>query len=245
MLAFQVSEHVIVIVSQYKFISTILTTSFPLLFTSSPLHAWCRHPCDMGGAAFSASMIWAQVMPFVALEMYEAGSDGVEKDKIMVFLICSFFTWLLINIKFFRTIDLSYLHTFFGFKTASQYTTELFLTSKLDKDKYRAAFKKRASYTKSVEPEIKAWVAENIEKWMAEREDWFKIQQIPEEFLPGELMRSQKMGMGSRRRRSSFTMVGNAIGIVQDDEGDVNKNNNNKNDNKNDNKNKVVPLGNE
>jgi len=63
-----------------------------------------RHPNEMGGFAFSISMIWAQVFPFVALFIF----DG-EKEVITIFLVGSFVSWLVLNIAFFFTIDLKYV----------------------------------------------------------------------------------------------------------------------------------------
>ena len=34
-----------------------------------------RHPYEMGGFSFSLSMLWAQLMPFVALQMYQKKID--------------------------------------------------------------------------------------------------------------------------------------------------------------------------
>ena len=40
-----------------------------------------HHPFEMGGAAFSASIVWAQVMPFVALSMFDGGGEeGLKGD---------------------------------------------------------------------------------------------------------------------------------------------------------------------
>ena len=65
----------------------------------------CRHPFEMGGVAFSVSLVWAQIFPFVALLFY---NNDEMKGSITVFLVCSFCFWLMLNIIFFCTIDLSY-----------------------------------------------------------------------------------------------------------------------------------------
>ena len=81
-----------------------------------------RYAYEMGGIALSVSMMWAQIMPFVALQFYEGGN----KDALTTILVCSFALWLLLNFDFFCTIDLSYLNMFFGTMTAPQYACELF-----------------------------------------------------------------------------------------------------------------------
>ena len=42
-----------------------------------------RNPLEMGGLAYSASMLWAQIMPFVALGWYEGGNK--EQLQTLVF----------------------------------------------------------------------------------------------------------------------------------------------------------------
>jgi len=44
-----------------------------------------RHPFEMGGLAFSMSMIWAQIFSFVALIFFE---DDDSKEEITIFLSC-------------------------------------------------------------------------------------------------------------------------------------------------------------
>ena len=50
-------------------------------------------------------MVWVQVLPFVALYLFE----GEDKETFAMILVGSFTLWLLLNIAFFCTIDLAYL----------------------------------------------------------------------------------------------------------------------------------------
>jgi len=158
-----------------------------------------RRPYELGGLGFTISVIWAQAFPFVALQYF----DGEMKDIMRGFLVASLSAWLMLNIIFFCTIDLSYLNTFFGSKTAPQYTCELFLTGKEDYSKFRAVFKNRNDYTKSIHGEVKEWVAANIDQWKREKLDWFNIEKIPDEFLPKNVFEAEG---GVNRRRSSVSM---------------------------------------
>jgi len=144
------------------------------------------------------SMVWAHVIPFVALQFY-SDSDKEEKDAIMLVLVCSACLWLLLNIAFFCTIDLSYLSTFFGTKTASQYTCEYFLTSTEDFQKWDAVFENRIDYTKSIHEDVKVWVAENVSEWKEEKPDWFNLSMFPDDLLPRDVLAD--LG-GSKRRKS-------------------------------------------
>jgi len=95
-----------------------------------------RNPIDLGGVAFSASMLWAQIMPFVALSFYE----GENKEQLKILLMCSFGLWLVLNGLFFYSIDRSYIPTFFGSETAPQFTVELFRNSEGDFAKFDVVF---------------------------------------------------------------------------------------------------------
>ena len=49
-----------------------------------------RHPYEMGGLAFCLSMLWAQIFPFIALDMFETNDDPEIiklKEAITTFLI--------------------------------------------------------------------------------------------------------------------------------------------------------------
>jgi len=119
------------------------------------------------------------------------------------FLAVSFTAWLMSNIIFFCTIDLSYLNTFFGSMTATQYTCELYLTGKDDFQKFDAIFTNRIEYTESIHGEVKNWVAANIDQWRREMPDWFNIELIPDEFLPKDAFEEEG---GAQRRRSSVSL---------------------------------------
>ena len=158
-----------------------------------------RHPYELGGLGFTISMIWAQAFPFVALQYF----DGEMKDIMTGFLAISFAAWLVLNIIFFCSIDLSYLNTFFGTKTAPQYTCELYLTSKDDSQKFDAIFTNQIQYTKSIHGEVKEWVAANIDQWRRDEPEWFKIAMIPDELLPKDVLEAEG---GAKRRRSSVSL---------------------------------------
>jgi len=162
---------------------------------------YLRYAYEMGGIAFSASMVWAQIMPFVALQFFE----GDKKETITIMLLGSFILWLLLNFVFFCLIDLSYLNTFFGTQTAPQYACELFLTSSEDQIKFKTAFKKNLRLTKSINKEVKEWVTANIERWKAEKEPWFVVEYITDEFLPAAAFEAEG-GTNRQRRRSSVSL---------------------------------------
>jgi len=167
---------------------------------------------NVGPAAFTTSMVWAQIFPFVALQFFE----GELKSEIETGLVVSFTVWLLLNIAFFGIIDLAYLHTFFGTMTAPQYTVQLYKDAKDDAMRWDAVFTNRISYTKPIHGEVKEWVKENIERWRSEKPSWFHVDLIPDDFLPVDVIEAEG---GTRRRRRSSISVREIIGLLTRDVG--------------------------
>ena len=141
-----------------------------------------RNPLEMGGLAYSASMLWAQIMPFVALGFYEGGN----KEQLEMLLLGSFGVWLVLNGLFFWSIEKNFLGTFFGSKTAPQYTVDLFRDSANDFSKFGVAFDTRRSYIFECEDEVRAWVEANYELLVGE--DWFIVAKVPDDFLPKQML---------------------------------------------------------
>ena len=164
---------------------------------------------NCGPVAFTASMIWAQVFPFVALQSFE----GELKSEIEAGLIVSFTIWVALNIAFFCTIDLAYLPTFFGTMTGPQYVIQLYKEAKDDSVRWHAVFTHRISFTKPIHGEIKEWVKENIERWRSENPSWFQVDLIPDDFLPVDVLEAEG---GARRRRRSSISVRDIIGLTRD-----------------------------
>jgi len=178
----------------------------------------------MGGLAYTLTMVWAQAFPFFALHFYE---NNDMKEEITVFLTGSLVVWVLLNIAFFCTIDLTNIHTFLSTKTSTQYTCGLFNMSGVeDSQRYDAVFSNRIQYTKNIHSDVKKWVARNIDTWRIEQPAWFNAEVIPDHFLPKTVYEAE--GGVNRRRRSSF------IGSHRQ-QTNTSNNNDNDNDNENDN----------
>jgi len=148
---------------------------------------------------FSVSLVWAQISPFVAFQFY----NGAHSEILKLFLVISFVIWAVLNLAFFCTIDLNYIHTFFSTETAAQYTVGLYTNATDDMLKFDAAFTNRKRFTKAIQGEIKEWVRLNIDRWRLEEQDWFKVALIYNDFLPIEVYEAEG---GARRRRSSMSL---------------------------------------
>ena len=141
-----------------------------------------RHPNELGGAAFAASVLWAQVFPIVALQLYEG--DEKIKRSATIFFIGSFMVWIVLAMNLCCIINLSLLNTFYSTQTASQFVIKRFTESGDDQIKFDAIFSNRLSFTKPIYSEVKAWVADNIDRWKLDKPEWFKINEIPPEMMP-------------------------------------------------------------
>ena len=84
------------------------------------------------------------------------------------------------------------------------------MTSEDDASKFDAAFDNRASYIGGCKEEVKEFVRVNIERWRRENADWFKIDKIPDEMLPAEVVAEEG---GARRRKSSVFSVKEILGV--------------------------------
>jgi hypothetical protein len=51
---------------------------------------------------------------------------------------------------------------------------------------------------------VKEWLRENIDRFKVEQPEWWKIEMVPDEFLPEEAIEAEG---GVRRRRSSVHSV--------------------------------------
>ena len=164
-----------------------------------------RHPFEMGGVSFIVSMVWAQAMPFVALSMFDEGTQERLKGKVTTALVGSFGMWFLLNVAFFLSINLDYLTTFFATKTGSQYACEYYLDATDDASRWDAFATNSVDYTENIHPQVKEWIANNIGRWRLEGPEWFNVEMIPDEFLPVEVYVAEG---GARRRRSSVSLRG-------------------------------------
>ena len=73
-------------------------------------------------------------------------------------------------------------------------------------------FENLLDYTTDVHDEVTEWVADNIERWMAEGEDWFKIEMIDDKFLPKDVFE----GVGGVKRKRNSVSLREAIGLDND-----------------------------
>jgi len=94
------------------------------------------------------------------------------------------------------------------------------LKSKDDATKFEFTFETRLQYTRSIEAEVKVWVAKNIVRWNKEQPDWFKIEFIPDEFLPITVLEAEG-GAAKRKRRRSSVSLREIVGLEEKKTADI------------------------
>jgi hypothetical protein len=187
-----------------------------------------RHPYEMGGQVFLLSMIWAQVFPYVAKDVYYshfeaeifniALEDGtvveesnlLDKETLDFVLPLLTTVWACAVATLVYNMDRDSLASFFTSMTGHEYTVSLFRASDDDASKFSAIFGNTDSHTLSIRSEVKTWVLENYERWDLEKPAWFNeanISCIPNDMIPiPNLEALLEAGGGERPKRNSLLM---------------------------------------
>ena len=165
----------------------------------------------MGGIYFSLNMIWSQVFPYIAMNVYfrqddATSSSRLSEDELRITLIAVTLIWAASAASLAISIKRKYWRTFFSTETGSQYAIAFFRRSATDEARFDAVFNNHRSFTASIEAEIRQWLQERYAIWQLERPAWFTevaIASIPDEMLPKEVLRELIAKGGGMRRRSS------------------------------------------
>ena len=95
-----------------------------------------------------------------------------------------------------------------GTKTGPQYTVAPYHEMDEDSLKFNAVFINRIEYARSVHDDVREWVAANIDRWKEDKPDWFKIETIPDNLLPNEIVEAE----GGKNRKRSTVSIREVIG---------------------------------
>jgi hypothetical protein len=169
-----------------------------------------RHSYEVGGILWLLSLVQNRAGGFIAAMLYlkykEEDPDALSAETLYGTLILLFLMWVLSLVTFVCYIDRSFLHTFYGTTTGPQFCELHFRNAKTDESKM-ALLKYHESFYKAFEDEMKVFVAENWDAWIANQPDWLTenaIATVPDEYLPNaEVERLHKLGGGERMRLSA------------------------------------------
>ena len=177
-----------------------------------------RGPKLVGGAMFLALTIEAQVLPFVAFEIYKRSDDVENKldlEELETALRALVGMWAINVLLFFLLIKRKYRKTFWDPQTAWQMVIATFENSDDPFQKMNAIFTNHISMSQRIKKDVIKYMAENWELWEADEDNnWFTpgfIEKIPSEYIPERKV--AELG-GAQRRRSSVGSVREFVKMI-------------------------------
>jgi len=159
---------------------------------------------------FLVLTIEAQVLPFVAFEIYKR-SGGVENkldlEELNTALNILAGTWAINVLLIFILIKRKYRKTFWDPQTGWQMVIATFENTDDAYLKMNAIFTNHISMSRRIKNDVIEYMAENWAEWERTKPSWFTpgfVSKIPDEFIPQQNL--EALG-GARRRRSSVISV--------------------------------------
>ena len=187
-----------------------------------------RNSFDLGGLCWTCSLIFGQIVTFVAAFLYtRAHSLGLDDDHgdfdpidpsllwtVLAALEASF---VIVFAVFLFVIERRYVSTFFTTMTGPEYACHTFLIATTDVERH-FILTYHHSYYSSVKGEIRVWLSTNWNKWTVdEKPDWFTphfLASIPEDMLPKDISRST---LELRRKSIEDVAAGGSAAVALDD----------------------------
>jgi hypothetical protein len=171
----------------------------------------------VGGYLWATFTIEAQLLPFVALEIYRQ-SEGVNEDDLemvesVLFVLLG--SWVCSVVAFAAMIKREYWHTFIGTQTGWQMVIATYEKTDDPFQKMNAIFTNHISMSQRIKKDVIKYMAVNWELWEADEDNtWFTpgfIEKIPSEYIPERKV--AELG-GVQRRRSSVGSVREFVKLI-------------------------------
>jgi hypothetical protein len=168
-----------------------------------------RLPLMGGGAYWLFSLFLSQVSVLVSVHLYNefAGvpEDGREKIDTTTLWTGAFALtggWVCIFLFFvIKIADPKYRHTLWSWTSGRQCAQDYFLRGGTDEAKFEIFGCNLLLWESDIGAEVEAWVGENWARWKEEKPAWFKVETVPDSFVPsGEL---EQLGHNRKRRGSA------------------------------------------
>jgi hypothetical protein len=181
-------------------------------FTGSLL--W-RLPLLNGGTYWFFNLVASQTSVFVCVHLYlkHAPRPGVNVDKIEADTLWAGATglavaWLLTFTFFvFRVAVPKYRHTLWSWTSGRQCVQDYFHEGQGDEAKFNVFGCNLLLWESDIGDEVRAWTAENWARWKEEKPAWFKIEVVPDQFVPAAEL--EQLGY-------NWTGRGCAVGSIRD-----------------------------
>jgi len=173
-----------------------------------------RGPKLVGGLMFLALTIEAQVLPFVAFEIYKRSDDVENKldlEELETALRALLGAWAINMLLFVMLIKQKYRKTFWDPQTGWQMVIATFENSNDAYLKLNAIFTNHISMSRRIKGNVIEYMAENWAEWERAKPSWFTtgfISKIPDEFIPRRALRALNHASvgGVREKRNSMNL---------------------------------------
>lgn len=189
----------------------------------------------MGGTYYFWSLFSSQVSVFVAVHVYNAHAEQPSSDVpklspelLWAGAVALAAAWSLTFAFFvFHVMEPRLRNTLWSWTSGRRYVQQSFVDQAGDDDVRFKIFKKnRLLWEKDMGEEVKKWCSENWAVWARDQPAWFKVENVPDTFIPDQF----RAGYGFNRRRrgsaamsirESFRSVERDTGAEEDDAEDV------------------------
>jgi hypothetical protein len=185
-----------------------------------------RLPLLLGGSYWLFNLAMSQASVFVCVHLYleyaddpTGGGDKIAAGTLWAGAGGLAAGWLTTFAFFvFRIAVPKYRHTLWSQTSGRQCVHDYFLREKDEEVQFTEIFRSNLLlWENDIGEEVKAWLAENWGRWKEEKPAWFKVEVVPDNFLPaGEL---QQLGFNRARRGSAAGSVRESFREVERGEG--------------------------
>ncbi|GMI38344.1 hypothetical protein TeGR_g7204 [Tetraparma gracilis] len=171
-------------------------------FTGSPS---TRLPNVLGGSYWFCNLLASQASVFVAVHLYNeyaTGDDKIEARALWYGAGAVVAAWALAFAVFTTRIAVpKYRRTLWSSTTGRQWVQDCFLKRETDEGKFGIFASNLLLWESNIGEEVKAWAAENWERWREEKPAWFKPELVPDQFIPAAEL--EQLGYNRKRRGSA------------------------------------------
>jgi hypothetical protein len=110
----------------------------------------------------------------------------------------------------FRIAVPKFRHTLWSWTSGRQCVQDYFLMGEGDEGKFLIFACNTLLWERDIGEEVRVWVAANWGRWKEEKPPWFKVEVVPDKFIPvGEL---EQLGHNRARRGSAAGSVRESFG---------------------------------
>jgi len=179
-----------------------------------------RHPKELGGLYYSLTLLQAQVGSAVFAKLYVDASEGdaeaLAAEMVYAVVATASITWACSYSLLFAHIKKGYAGTFIDTRSAGKYTVDVFNDPKASDHQKAEVTRNTRRYWRSIEDEVRKFLAEKWTAWEQEKPAWFTkafIAKLHDDMLPERVLAERRRG--GRRRSSNVELL---LGAKEEEE---------------------------